>query len=307
MDFLTRLPVLGPLAARVLRTRAYRVFEHFNDVGSNRMAGAVTFFAFLALFPLLTVALAIAATVLTDSRVNQLQQKIAEQIPGLSKQINLHDIAANATTVGVISGAILLVSGLGWVDTTRACIRQSWWLPPEPGNAVVRKLWDVVVLFGLGLVGAVSLGASSSALALTGQVARGLGVAESSAGRAGLSVAAFLIAVAADVLVFAYLLVGLPRIPAPRRRTVLQAALLGAVGFEILKQAMAAYLSGVATKSVYGAFGTPIALLLWINFICRWLFYCVAWTATADPRAARARARARAEGILADADHEEEG
>ncbi|WP_051943742.1 YihY/virulence factor BrkB family protein [Streptacidiphilus rugosus] len=302
MEWLKRVPVVGPAVGWVLRTRAYRVFEHFNDVGSNRMAGAVTFFGFLALFPLLTVALAVAAALLSDHRTDQLQQKIAEQFPGLSDQLNIHDIANNAGTVGVISGVILLVSGLGWVDTTRVCIRTSWALPIEPGNVIVRKLWDVGVLIGLGLVGAVSLGASTAAGAAANQVAKWIGAGHAGAGRAGLTAAAFVIAVAADLLVFSYLLTGLPRIFGQRRRVVLEAALMGAVGFELLKQALAAYVAGVATKSVYGAFGTPIALLLWINFMCRWLLYCVAWTATADPAAARARARARAREALAKAD-----
>jgi membrane protein len=304
VDKLTRMPVIGPVVAWVTRSRAYRVFEHYNDVGSNRLAGAVTFFGFLALFPLLTVALAVAAAVLTDNRVNELQQKIAEQIPGLSNHLNLHEVVANAGTVGLVSGVILLVSGLGWVDTTRVSIRSSWYLPLEPGNVIVRKFWDTVMLLGLGLVGAVSLGASIAAGALTGQAATWLGLEGSTGGRVALAVIAFLIAVAADLLVFSYLLVGLPRIFGQPRRAVLEAALLGAVGFEILKQALAAYIAGVATKSVYGAFGTPIALLLWINFICRWLLYCVAWTATADPAAARLRMRERAVESIAKADED---
>ncbi|MEZ0065364.1 membrane protein [Streptacidiphilus sp. MAP12-20] len=301
MDWLKRVPVIGPLVGWVMRTRAYRVFEHFNEVGSNRMAGSVTFFGFLALFPLLTVGLAIAAALLTNRQTDQLQRKIAEQIPGLSNQLNIRDIAHNAGTVGLVSGVVLLVSGLGWVDTTRVSIRTSWSLPIEPGNVVVRKLWDVGVLIGLGLVGAVSLGASTAGGAAATQVAKWLGAENAPAGRAALTAAAFVIAVGVDLLVFSYLLVGLPRIFGQRRRVVLEAALLGAIGFEILKQALAVYVAGVATKSMYGAFGTPIALLLWINFMCRWLLYCVAWTATADPQAARERARARAQEALKEA------
>lgn len=73
------------------------------------------------------------------------------------------------------------------------------------------------------------------------------------------------------------------------------AALIGAVGFELLKLLLSSYLGSVAGKSLYGAFGVPVALLLWINFVCRLLMYCVAWTALADPEGARARARASAE------------
>lgn len=72
-------------------------------------------------------------------------------------------------------------------------------------------------------------------------------------------------------------------------------ALIGAVGFELLKLLLASYIGSVSGKSLYGAFGVPIALLLWINLVCRLLLYCVSWTALADPQAARARAMAAAE------------
>jgi membrane protein len=36
----------------------------------------------------------------------------------------------------------------------------------------------------------------------------------------------------------------------------------------------------VASKSMYGAFGVPIALLLWINLSAKLLLVCAAWTAT---------------------------
>lgn len=294
MDWLTRLPVLGPVAARVLRSRPYLVFDHFNKAGSNRLAGAVTFFGFLALFPLLTVAMAIAAATLSSGRVRSIQDAIARQLPSLADSLDLDSLVRNAATVGVISGVLLLVSGLGWVDTTRVAIRTVWRLPIEPGNAVLRKALDVGVLIGLGVVAAVSIAASAATSALTGQLATWLGVAHQSWGRLLLSAASVLIAVGADTLMFAYLLVGLPRIGDQRRRVVVEGALLGAVGFELLKQLLSAYLSNVAGKNIYGAFGTPVALLLWINFIFRWLFFCVAWTATDDPEAARARARARA-------------
>ncbi|WP_377270953.1 YihY/virulence factor BrkB family protein [Peterkaempfera sp. SMS 1(5)a] len=294
MDFLTRLPLIGPLIARLLRTRAYRVYEHCSATGCNRLAGAVTFFGFLALFPLLTLALAAAAATLSDHQVKEIQQKIAEQIPGIADSLNINSLASNAGAVGLVSGVVLLISGLGWVDTMRAAIRTVWQLDAEPGNPVIRKLLDVGVLVGLGVVTAVSLGASAVFSALTGRLAEALGLERSGAGAWLLGLAGFIIAVAADMILFAYLLTAFPRITDQRRRTVLAAALIGAVGFEVLKVLLSSYISGVAGKSVYGAFGVPVALLLWINFVSRLLLYCASWTATADQEAARSRAREQA-------------
>ncbi|MGW6914959.1 YihY/virulence factor BrkB family protein [Kitasatospora sp. NPDC054939] len=305
MDFLTRLPVIGPLAARVLRSRPYRVYLHFTAARGNRLAGAVTFFGFLALFPLLTVALAIAVAALSDSRIDDLQERISDQLPGLSDSLNLPSLVANAGTVGLISGVLLLLSGLGWVDTMRGSIRDVWQLPEEEGNPVVRKAWDCVVLLGLGLVALLSLGASAAGTTLAGQLAEWIGLASDGPGGYLLTLVGLAVAVASDMLLFGYLLAPFPRIGHQRRRVLVQGALIGAVGFELLKILLASYLGSVAGKSLYGAFGVPVALLLWINFVCRLLMYCVSWTATADGPAARDRARERAREAVAAADEEE--
>ncbi|MFE4977606.1 YihY/virulence factor BrkB family protein [Kitasatospora sp. NPDC056651] len=301
MDFLTRLPVVGPLVARVLRSRPYRVYEYFSAARGNRLAGAVTFFGFLALFPLLTVGLAIAAATLSDSRVHDLQGHIADQLPGLADALNLPSLVSNAGTVGVVGGALLLVSGLGWVDTMRTSIRDLWQLPHDEGNPVLRKAWDVSVLAGLGLVSLFSLAVSAVGTTLAGRVADAIGLGSGYL----LTTVGVLIAIACDMLLFAYLLAPFPGITDQRRRDLVQGALIGSVGFELLKLLLASYLGSVAGRSLYGAFATPVALLLWINFVSRLLMYCVAWTATADPAAARERTRAYGRALLAAADKAE--
>ncbi|MEU3568214.1 YihY/virulence factor BrkB family protein [Kitasatospora sp. NPDC036755] len=298
MDFLTRLPVVGPLVARVLRSRPYRVYEYFAAARGNRLAGAVTFFGFLALFPLLTVGLAIAAATLSDSRVHDLQGHIADQLPGLADALNLPALVSNAGTVGLVGGALLLVSGLGWVDTMRTSIRDLWQLPHDEGNPVLRKAWDVAVLAGLGLVSLFSLAASAAGTTLAGWIAEASGLTSGYL----LTAVGVLIAIACDMLLFAYLLAPFPGITDQRRRDLVQGALIGAVGFELLKLLLASYLGSVAGRNLYGAFATPVALLLWINFVSRLLMYCVAWTATADPEAARERARAQGRALLEAAD-----
>ncbi|MFD7592881.1 YihY/virulence factor BrkB family protein [Kitasatospora sp. NPDC059812] len=298
MDFLTRLPVVGPLVTWVLRSRPYRVYEYFSAARGNRLAGAVTFFGFLALFPLLTVGLAIAVSTLSSSQVADLQKHISDQLPGISQALNLPSLVANAGAVGLVSGALLLVSGLGWVDTMRTSIRDVWQLPDDDTNVVLRKAWDCAVLGGLGVVSLISVGASTAGTTLAGRIADWTGL------RSGylLTGVGVLIAIACDTLLFAYLLAPFPGIGGQRRRDVLQGALIGAVGFELLKVLLASYLGSVAGKSLYGAFGVPVALLLWINFVSRLLMYCVAWTAMADPVAARERTREHARALLAAAD-----
>lgn len=83
----------------------------------------------------------------------------------------------------------------------------------------------------------------------------------------------------ADFLLLLYLLTLLPGVQPSRRRLVV-AALIGAAGFELLKLLLSSYMRGIASKSMYGAFGVPVALLLWINFTAKLLLFCASWTAT---------------------------
>jgi len=279
MDWLTRLPLIGPALARVMRTHAWRSYERLERVHWARLAAAITFISFLAFFPLVTVGAAIGAATLTESQMHQLQRKLAQQIPGISGQLDLSGLIHNAATIGIVAGALLLFTGIGWVGSLRECLRAVWELEEDPGNPVVRKLKDGLVLIGLGGVALASFAVSTLAVIVIHRVTRLLHIPEYGVGGWLLTIAAFLIAVAADFLLLCYVLTWLPRVEPPRRRVVV-AALIGAIGFELLKLLLSSYLRGVAAKSMYGAFGVPIALLLWINFTAKLTLYCAAWTAT---------------------------
>ncbi|MFI7101208.1 YihY/virulence factor BrkB family protein [Streptomyces sp. NPDC050161] len=292
MDWLSRIPVIGPAVTWLMTTHLWRAYERMQRVHWTRLAAAITFTSFVALFPLLTVGAAIGAAVLSPSQLHTLEGKLAEQIPGISGQLDLAGLVDNAATVGVIAGAALLFTGIGWIEALRDCLRAVWEKSDGGGNFFLNKLRDGVLLLGLGGVALLSVACSAFAAAAVGKVADALGLAQGSAGSVLLSVAGFCTAVLADFLLFAYVLTKLPGAEPPRR-TVALAALIGAIGFELLKLLLSGYLQGVASKSMYGAFGTPIALLLWINFTAKLLVFCSAWTATQDRTSEGAEREAR--------------
>ncbi|MEU6663680.1 YhjD/YihY/BrkB family envelope integrity protein [Streptomyces sp. NPDC046821] len=279
MDWLKRLPGIGPIVVWVMRTHAWAAYERLDRVHWTRLAAAMTFISFLALFPLLTVAAAIAAGTLSPERQHTLQDKIAEQVPGISDQLNLPALVANAGTVGLVAGALLLFTGIGWVGSMRDCLRTVWELGDKEGNPILRKIADAGVLAGLGCAGLVSLVASMLASTAVGWTADRLGIDQGGWGGVLLRAVAFAIAVLADFLLLLYVLTLLPGVQV-QRRPLVTAALIGAAGFELLKLLLGGYMKGVAAKSMYGAFGTPVALLLWINFTAKLLLFCAAWTAT---------------------------
>ncbi|MFE4367199.1 YihY/virulence factor BrkB family protein [Streptomyces sp. NPDC056835] len=280
MDWLKKLPLVGPFVARLTRTHAWRSYETLDRVHWTRLAAAITFISFIALFPLITVGAAIGAALLSQSQLDRLQHSITQQVPGISQQLDISGLVANAGTVGVVAGAVLLFTGIGWVGSMRECLRAVWELDDtKEGNPFLLKGRDAVSLVGLGAVGLASLGASGFGSTAVGWTADRLGIPQNGAGGALLQTAALVVAVLADFVLLLYVLTLLPRVHPPRRRLVV-AGLIGAIGFELLKLLLGGYMRGVAAKSMYGAFGVPVALLLWINFTAKLLLFCAAWTAT---------------------------
>ncbi|MEU6761434.1 YihY/virulence factor BrkB family protein [Streptomyces sp. NPDC046853] len=283
MDWLKKLPGIGPQVERLMRTHAWSAYERLDTVHWTRLAAAMTFISFLALFPLITVAAAIAAATLSKSQQNKLEDTLSQQIPGIADQLDLDALVANAGTVGLVAGALLLFTGIGWVGSMRECLRAVWELEDVEENPVMRKIKDAGVLFGLGGAGLASVAASTLASTAVGWSADLVGVSENGWGGVLLQAVAFAIAVFADFLLLLYVLTLLPDVQPPRRHLI-TAGLIGAAGFELLKLLLGGYIKGVAAKSMYGAFGVPVALLLWINFTAKLLLFCAAWTATRQQR-----------------------
>jgi membrane protein len=283
MEWLTKLPVIGPPAAWFFRTRVWRVYQHLDEHKWNRHAASVTFTSFISLFPMLAVFAAVGASLLTPGRMRTVQHTIDRQVPGIAHELDLRSLADNAGTIGLVAGLLLVVTGVNWVGTLRESLRALWDLEEDPGNPVLLKLKDLGALAGLGLVGLLSLAGSAFAVSAVGWAAGQAGIREHGIGSFLLTAAGYGAAVAADFALLWYVLTVLPGVRPPRRAVVL-ACTMGAVGFELLKLLLGGYLQGVATKSLYGAFGTPIALLLWISFMAKLMLFCASWTATERTR-----------------------
>ncbi|CAL9440012.1 YihY/virulence factor BrkB family protein [Streptomyces sp. enrichment culture] len=279
MDWLKKLPVVGPWVTRLSLTHAWRSFERLDRVHWTRLAAAMTFRSFVALFPLLTVAAAIGAATLGKERQDTLQNTITDQVPGISDQLDVGELAANAGTVGLIAGAALVFTGISWAGSMRECLRAVWELPDDEENPLLRKGKDAGILVGLGGAVLVTLAASAVATALVGRISDDGGLEKGGWGGVILQIAAFAVAAGTDFLLLLYVLTLLPGVE-PSRRRLTVAALTGAVGFELLKLLLSGYIQGVAAKSMYGAFGVPVALLLWINLTTKLVLFCAAWTAT---------------------------
>ncbi len=232
----------------------------------------------LALFPLLTVAAAVAAGTLGADQQQKLEDKIGDQVPGIADQLDIGALVDNAGTI-VVAGALLLFDGRCRVGRFDAG-------PPADRVGVARQRGEPGSAQAQGRRGAggarwggarLAGGFWTVASTAVGWTADQVGIDREGWGGLLLQVAAFAVAVLADFLLLLYVLTLLP--VQPPRRDLVTAALIGAAGFELLKMLLGGYMKGVAAKSMAGAFGTPVALLLWINFTAKLVLFCSAWTA----------------------------
>jgi membrane protein len=69
-------------------------------------------------------------------------------------------------------------------------------------------------------------------------------------------------------------------------------ALLGAVGFEVLKSAASLLLAQTEGQPAFQAFGVALILLVWINYFSRLVMYSAAWAYTSPAALAERAAEA---------------
>lgn len=261
-----------------------QAYKRYTDDAGDRLAAAVTFFGFLSFFPLVALALAVAGyVVVIDPHAKaQVVDALKSQLPGLVGKggIDVDSIAGARAGAGLLGLVGLLFAGLGWVDALRQSLRTIWHHNVKAGNFVKKKIADVIVLVGLGAAILLSLAVTGLGTSATTWLLDLVGLSEGLVANALLKVIAVGLAIVADVVLFLFLLVRLPRIETPLRRVV-KGALFAAVGFEILKIVGSLYISHTTHNPIYGTFAVVVGLLVWINLVSRFFLFAAAWTVTA--------------------------
>jgi membrane protein len=260
----------------------------------NQYAAAITYFSFLALFPLLLLAVSITGFVLAahpatrDSLFAHLTAKVPGQF-GDTLHKSLQTAIDNRSGIGVVGLLGVLLTGLGWIGNLREAINAVWGRPPVAVNFVKAKLGNLLVLAGLGLGIVVSLALTAVGTSLTDQLLRADGLDDVPGSTAVLKVLGIAIAVAGDMIIFWWLLIRLPGQDVPER-IAWRGALLAAAGFEVLKVLGTYTIAHTAHSPTAGPFAGVIAVLVWIQLVARLMLFACAWTATltAERRAALA-------------------
>lgn len=282
-DRLGRMPVIGTALA---------VQERYKQDAGDQFAGAIGFFGFLSLFPLILLALSVAGFVLageSDARIQEVAQTIQEAIPGLAAALGggdestgvgeaLNTIIENREAGGIVGLLLLLVSGLRVVNSAQTAALVIFRVDFSQMSGIKRKVQQLVALVVLGL------------LAMAGVVAGG---AIGAVGRIELfgimEVLAPILVVFATFVLDAGLFLVAYRLfvtrEGPSWRTLVPGAILGGLGWTLLKLVGSTYVASQVENAneLYGAIGGVIGLMLLLYLAGRLFVYGAELSAVRAP------------------------
>jgi len=294
-SFVSRMVLRGKrIASRKSVRHLIRAITRYGDRLGSQFAGAMTYFSFLSLVPILMVGFAVGGIVLANNQqlLIDLEAQITKVLsPEFATPIKelIDSVVANPLVVGIPGLLIALYSGIGWMGNLRKATRAIW--RPEfeedkakVDNIVIATLKDLGSLAGLGVAIVVSLVLSTFGARFATQILHWLGFSEQPWLGPVVTVITLMIAMAAGVLIFLWVYTILPgkelRSPLKAR---LRGSVLAAVGFEILKYALIVLLPDAATASKTAAvFGPVIGLLFFFNLVAQLVLFVAAWIATAE-------------------------
>lgn len=272
----------------------FRAAQHYGAANGSMWAAAITYFGFLSLFPIL--ALAFATVGLVAQFVPELQQVLETALenilPGMigddPNQISLSSIQNAAGAVAGVGAITVLYAGLHWVNQMRDALAAMFEVEssraPSMVSAKVRAYAkdmgrDIFALFGVGFVLLFSVVVSGGLIDILERFRQGAGI-DSELSIVGSTVLIAVGIAAGAVLFFAmFKVLAVPDLP---NRSLWSGAILGAIGFELLKQASKFLLTSTANQPAFQSFGIALILLVWIYYFSRLVMFAAAWAKTAE-------------------------
>ena len=251
--------ILFPLTSRFRwADQALNVHKRFGQVQGGPLASYITLAAFLSLFPLLLVAIAVLGLVAADVDV---AGEVKRQLSLGSTSADLVDKTLETATsskrsASIVGFAGLVWSGLGLVNALESSFDAVW---QSEGRGLKAKAFALLWLAGASLLVVASLAATAAAGFLPGF----------------LTWLSLLPTLAIDVALWLWTFRALTGRQGLPWRAHLPGAILGAVGFQILKIVGAVYVPRLvgSSSALYGTLGVVFALILWLALFGRLCVY----------------------------------
>lgn len=247
---------------------AFAVHRRFGEDSAGYLASAVAYHAFLSLFPLMLLGLAVVGFLLANDARAQADwvDRLSQSVPGLQELIgdSLQAVVKQRAGAGLIALIGLAWTGIGLVEAAGHALGRVLRVPDQ-GSFLRKKLWSIASLLTLGLL----------ALAATGLTGLAVGLNIKGAAGVVLAVAAMVLGFVLDFAVFLFGYRILVQRRGPPFRRLWKGAVLAAAGWTVLKLAGAWLVGGVVANAaaVYGSFATVIGIMFLLHLGSRLFLY----------------------------------
>jgi membrane protein len=240
----------------------YRTAEGSGNHDVAHMAAGVAYYAFLSIFPLLLGLIALFGFFLPSANLqNTLLNYVGDNIPGATNILkqNIASIIELRGAMGVLSIVVFLWGASAMFRAVSRAINHAWDIS-RYRPFFIRKASELGMVFGIGILFLLSLGASAVISILRGVL--NLPAADLIIVNVGSWLVAFLLILAVFLLLYKLI---------PNTKTywryIWPGALLAAVLFEIARTLFIFYLENFANyQLIYGSIASIIVLLVWIYY-----------------------------------------
>jgi uncharacterized BrkB/YihY/UPF0761 family membrane protein len=246
---------VGPLAGVGFRTTT-----RFNNARATLLAAGTTYYLFLALLSIITLAYGLTALLGTEWLARSVTEAISVAFPGVAgESLDVEALKSTGQTTSLVSGVALLYSATGAVMAASRSLHIIYGAPKDPRPFVLARLRGAAWLLVLAPLVLVSYLGSSITSSFGTRILELVGI-DWSGSRVLVGVGATAITLVLDFVVVRLMLAHLGGIH-PGRVPLFWGAVVGAAATEALKLLMAALLGVVVAKPQYGALAAPIGIM----------------------------------------------
>jgi len=256
-----------------LRRRS-RYFDHlsraivrYDDAQGGRLAAAIAYYGFFAVFALLLIGYSIFGILLDNNKdlFDIVRDFLRQNLPFL----DVRAILDTGRTVGIVGIVGLTFTGIAWVEAIRSSQRLIWRLNEQPGYFGVRQALDLLVLLGILLLLALSQLAVYGLQLILDWMSSGFVRSASS----------LLLTVAVNLMLAAALLAAVPRLRMTVRRMAPPVLQVG-IGITLLNTVGKSFVGLVQRNPAYGLVGSAVGVLVYLYVFNQLLLFGAAWAAT---------------------------
>lgn len=277
------------LAARIQRTRPMRAIKRYGDNRGALIAGGMAYISLFSVGAALVVGFTIMNTFLASQP--ELKESViaetAKSLPGLLTVDGKEGLVSPEalfkadiwSPAALISLAVALWTGSGWLNAVREGIRAMFRFPVDEAFFLRKKVKDVGIMAIIGTLVLLSALTGTVVNSAADAILGSLGLEDSSVGRVVLPLMAFVVMVALDTVVLVVLLRLLAGIKVPWQIYV-QGACFGAVLLALLKTFSSTLLGQAGgSNPVLAGSAILIGLVVWLNLTARVTLASAAWAA----------------------------